>query len=100
MKRRQPIILAVTRYQLETEATRWDEASLSDVADCSNAEDGPGFEPPKHAANAKSPCGGFVNPANSRRSSKVLGILDDYRTFWVDPDEGSVQELEYLMAGK
>jgi hypothetical protein len=29
-----------------------------------------------------------------------LGILDDYRTFWVDPDEGVIEEFEYLMAGK
>jgi hypothetical protein len=29
-----------------------------------------------------------------------LGILDDYRTFWVDPDEGGIEEFEYLLAGK
>ena len=29
-----------------------------------------------------------------------LGILDDDRTFWVDPEEGAVEEFEYLMAGK
>ncbi len=32
--------------------------------------------------------------------NRWLGILDVYRTFWVDPDGGSVQEFEYLMAGK
>jgi len=26
--------------------------------------------------------------------------LDDYRTFWVDPDEGIIEEFEYFMAGK
>jgi hypothetical protein len=29
-----------------------------------------------------------------------LGLLDDCRTFWVDPDEGVIEEFEYLMAGK
>jgi len=29
-----------------------------------------------------------------------LGILDDYRTFWIDPEEGAIEEFEYLMAGK
>jgi len=29
-----------------------------------------------------------------------LGILGDYRTFWVDPDERAIEEFEYLMAGK
>jgi hypothetical protein len=29
-----------------------------------------------------------------------LGILDDYRTFRVDPDEGVIEEFEYLMARK
>ena len=29
-----------------------------------------------------------------------MGILDDYRTFWIDPDEGVIEEFEYLMAGK
>jgi hypothetical protein len=33
-------------------------------------------------------------------SRQVLGILDDYRTFWIDPDEGAIEEFEYLMAGK
>ena len=29
-----------------------------------------------------------------------LGILDDFRTFWVDPEEGAIEGFEYLMAGK
>jgi hypothetical protein len=29
-----------------------------------------------------------------------LGIPDDYRAFWVDPDEGAIEEFEYLLAGK
>jgi hypothetical protein len=29
-----------------------------------------------------------------------LSILEDYRSFWVDPEEGAIEEFEYLMAGK
>jgi hypothetical protein len=32
--------------------------------------------------------------------NRWLGILDDYRTFWIDPDEGVIEEFEHLMAGK
>lgn len=33
-------------------------------------------------------------------SKQWLSRLDDYRTFWVDPDEGAIEKFEYLMAGK
>ena len=44
--------------------------------------------------------GKACRPTGFPAFNRWLGILDDYRTFWIDPEERTIEEFEYLMAAK
>jgi hypothetical protein len=40
-----------------------------------------------------------IRESEGARPVRLAGV-DDYRTFWVDPDETEIEAFEHLMAGK